>query len=88
LKVKEAVYLQYGNCCKKCGFVDRRALQLDHVFGGGTKERKEKQWSNASVYRDALNHPEKYQILCANCNAIKRYENKEIEIDVTFCNIT
>ena len=29
-----------GNTCKKCGFEDRRALQLDHINGGGSKERK------------------------------------------------
>ena len=84
LKVKEKVYAQYGNCCKQCGFDDRRAMQLDHVLGGGTKERKEKRWSNASVYSDALKHPEKYQLLCANCNAIKRYENMEIPVNVHY----
>jgi hypothetical protein len=84
LKIKERVYTVYGNCCKHCGFSDRRALQLDHVLGGGTKERKEKRWSSSSVYADALKNPEKYQLLCANCNAIKRYENQEIPVNVHY----
>jgi hypothetical protein len=84
LKIKERVYTQYGNRCKQCGFDDRRAMQLDHVRGGGSKERKEKRWSNASVYSDALKNPEKYQLLCANCNAIKRYENGEIPNNVHY----
>lgn len=84
LKAKEQVYAQYGNCCKHCGLRDRRALQLDHVLGGGTKERKEKRWSSASVCADALKRPEKYQLLCANCNAIKRYDNMEIPINVHY----
>jgi hypothetical protein len=86
LVIKEKVYTQYEDKCGHCGFTDRRALQLDHVLGGGTKERKEKRWSNASVYSDALKHPEKYQLLCANCNAIKRYENGEIPNNVHYCN--
>ena len=28
------------NKCLKCGFSDRRALQIDHINGGGIKERR------------------------------------------------
>ena len=28
--------------CMICGFTDPRALQIDHVNGGGAKERKER----------------------------------------------
>jgi hypothetical protein len=55
-------------------------LQLDHVNGGGTCERKQKRWGNTRVYMDALAHPAKYQLLCANCNWIKRHENGEIKV--------
>ena len=62
------------SCCK-CGFDDIRALQIDHINGGGLKHFK----SHTSVgyYKSMLDEPEKYQLLCANCNWIKRYENKE-----------
>src|SRR5881394_22666 len=29
-----------GGRCVQCGFDDARALQIDHVHGGGNKERK------------------------------------------------
>lgn len=67
-----------GNKCVKCGFSDIRALQIDHVNGGGKKELKSLrgQWRN--LYRMVLiDKTGKYQCLCANCNWIKRYENEE-----------
>ncbi len=33
-----------GGKCIRCGFTDERALQLDHVDGGGVKELKETYW--------------------------------------------
>jgi len=33
----------FGCFCAKCGFDDRRALQVDHIEGGGRKERKGKE---------------------------------------------
>ena len=59
-----------GGVCKKCGFSDVRALQIDHINGGGVKELKK-------VIRSVLNKENKYQLLCANCNWIKRVLNKE-----------
>lgn len=65
----------------RCGFDDRRALQLDHIWGGGTKDRRRLRPNG--VYREALRMIEsgtvaqKYQLLCANCNWIKRFEKGE-----------
>jgi len=67
--------------CKACGYSkDWRALQIDHVNSNGTKERKlmshgwaYKFWKKALVER-----PQDYQVLCANCNFIKRYEKDEL----------
>ncbi len=64
----------FGGCCAKCGYSDHRALQLDHIKGGGTKEYRA---LGKGVYHRALAHPEDYQILCANCNLIKATENRE-----------
>jgi hypothetical protein len=64
-----------GGKCVRCGFTDYRALQIDHIDGGGLKELKE--IGNHGVYKNAYIHPEKYQVLCANCNWIKKVENKE-----------
>ena len=66
-----------GGKCVKCGFSDVRALQIDHISGGGNKEYK-KHGGMYGVYKNVLLEPEKYQLLCANCNWIKRFENKEV----------
>lgn len=71
-----------GGVCKHCGFSDTRALQIDHVNGGGTKERKSFGHSASSLFRKVRESIEagsfEYQLLCANCNWIKREENCEL----------
>jgi hypothetical protein len=62
--------------CAKCGFNDVRAIQIDHINGGGVAHFKSS-ISSTSYYSSMLYELEKYQLLCANCNSIKRYENKE-----------
>src|SRR5579872_1127198 len=68
----------FGNKCKRCGFSDARALQMDHIHG----RKGEKRIGNVDQrYRFVRDFPEKakstYQLLCANCNFIKREENHE-----------
>jgi hypothetical protein len=68
-----------GTECSKCRFADRRALQIDHVAGGGYTERKTIP-SGSRLHRYILSGKadlKKYQILCANCNWIKKFENNE-----------
>lgn len=69
-----------GNCCKRCGFSDERALQIDHINGGGVQELRNT--PSYARYRWIRDNPEeakkKYQVLCANCNWIKRHENNEV----------
>ena len=67
-----------GGECVRCGFNDERALQVDHIDGGGNKERIALNGANASVYRRVLaTNGVGYQLLCANCNWIKRAERQE-----------
>ena len=69
-----------GTVCVKCGFSDIRALQIDHVNGDGSKERKARKYKgnfHAHVLKSFLAGENKYQLLCANCNWIKRVENNE-----------
>ena len=74
--LKLRVYDALGNKCVHCGFEDVRALQIDHINGGGAKDRKGK--SVSMFYRQVLRvNCEGYQLLCANCNWIKRHENGE-----------
>ena len=68
-----------GQCCK-CGFSDPRALQFDHINGGGSKERnKLTRLFYGVVIESILKNENKYQLLCANCNWIKRTENNELK---------
>ena len=64
-----------GGKCNVCGWSDVRALQIDHVNGGGSKEHK--LLGEVKVYRRVLAYPNEYQLLCANHNSLKRYENSE-----------
>lgn len=71
-----------GGQCVRCGECDLRCLQLDHINGGGNKETKTTFNRNRrNMYRYYINNPkelyQKYQILCANCNWKKRYDNHE-----------
>ena len=77
-KLRKEIVAQYGGKCARCGFDDIRALQIDHLNGAGAKHRKEVVsaylilgWLKRNKY------PKGFQILCANCNWIKRFENNE-----------
>lgn len=72
-----------GGKCINCGFSDIRALQIDHINGGGSKERKELKCGgnfHRLVLKSFLNNENKYQLLCANCNWIKRVVNEELNM--------
>ncbi len=77
-----------GGCCTNpfgqhiLPYTDGRALQFDHINGGGQKQIKEKfKGSGGVMVAYYLKHPEEaqkdLQILCANCNWIKRHEKRE-----------
>lgn len=75
-KLKKLIYEILGDKCVKCGFDDKRALQMDHINNDGYKER----WAgtnDANRYLKVLKDPSRFQILCANCNWIKRYEKED-----------
>lgn len=75
-----------GGKCKQCGYSDVRALHIDHINGGGGRERRALH-QNAfylSIISQAENDIEsflsKYQLLCANCNAIKLASKEQNKI--------
>lgn len=78
-RLRDAVLVLLGGVCVRCGFSDRRALQIDHIKGNGFIERKILQTLPALCRKILrMNDPSReYQILCANCNWIKRVENEE-----------
>jgi hypothetical protein len=77
LKVKLELFEKLGGVCQKCGFEDHRALQIDHVNNDGYIDRVYTNKLNAITrYRYIMADTSgKYQLLCANCNFIKKYEN-------------
>lgn len=79
-KLKVLVHLG-GACCVRCRFSDLRVLQIDHIHGGGCKERRSIGGYNGILNRILSMSPDQakqeYQVLCANCNVIKKHENRE-----------
>jgi len=76
-RLRDRVYVKLGNRCAKCGFADARALQIDHVQGGGRRDVARYR-SRTSYLKAVLEDTAgSYQLLCANCNMIKCVENKE-----------
>jgi NADPH-dependent 7-cyano-7-deazaguanine reductase QueF len=75
-KLKLKVFEKLGNKCVRCGITDIRVLQIDHVNGHGNKEHKELK-DYGFMLKVLADTEGNYQLLCANCNWIKRYENKE-----------
>lgn len=76
-KLRQQVIAHLGGKCCRCGFGDWRALQVDHVNGGGVVERQLINGTGALMRKVLADTTGKYQLLCANCNWIKRYENGE-----------
>ena len=84
IELKIKVYNLLGNKCINpyniehgpIFLTDIRCLQIDHINGNGKKEYKK--WHSTSTYlRHILKNIDDYQLLCANCNWIKRKINKE-----------
>jgi len=75
---RQKVIEHYGRSCVKCGYdEDDRALQIDHINGGGRQHRKvELKGNQAKFMKYVLDHPEDFQLLCANCHAIKTEEER------------
>ena len=85
---KNKVFDKFGRRCSnpECkwinadgtrGCTDESCLQIDHVFNDGYKERKTV--ARTTLYNKVLADIEgRYQILCANCNWIKKdmYERR------------
>lgn len=80
-EVKKTILERYGPNCVHCGFSDPRALQLDHIDDNGATERESlgnRMFSGYRFYQYLIKMglPDGYQVLCANCNAIKEWERQ------------
>ena len=71
------------DCLVPNGCSDVRCLQIDHVNSNGSQEIKEFGDNGYMYLRHILQNirmgSRDYQLLCANCNVIKRIEKKEFK---------
>lgn len=78
-ELRDEIVLLLGSICIQCEFSDVRALQIDHVNAGGAAERKRLGTDITYLCKILKSAREKgseeYQLLCANCNWIKRYSD-------------
>jgi len=77
LKLRLQTLEAYGNKCACCGETQLAFLAIDHINGGGTKERKASN-GGTQVFRRLRreNWPSGYQVLCHNCNMAKAFYEK------------
>ncbi len=76
LRLRQEIIDAYGGKCAnpECGIADTDVLCVDHIHDDGFKERKSGSYGSKFYYRlRAEGFPkDRYQLLCANCNMIKR----------------
>jgi hypothetical protein len=72
-KIRKEIISYYGGKCSCCGETEIVFLVIDHINGGGCKERKIR-GHGSQFYRwlKKENFPSGYQVLCHNCNFAKR----------------
>jgi len=59
----------YGGKCNCCGEAQYKFLGLDHLLGGGGKERRIRSTEQTSrMILDGRLPKDQYQLLCHNCN--------------------
>ncbi len=76
LKIEVIKHYSKTLSCKKCGIDDIRVLSMDHINGGGNKHIKQI-GGNLYHWIKRKGFPSGFQVLCMNCQFIKRIENKE-----------
>ena len=80
-RLKEEVLGHYSPNlkCQRCRFSDIRALSIDHKAGHGRSHRKKLNIEGDKFYSwlRRNNYPTGFQVLCMNCQWIKRSENME-----------
>lgn len=78
-KLRLEVLVHYGGNppkCVCCGETLYKFLSIDHINGGGHKERLKYGMGSRGLYIHLRNEfPDGYQVLCMNCNWGKRMNN-------------
>lgn len=66
--LRQKALAAFGGACQRCGYsACVRALQFHHVRKGERRATLARHTGTATA-RDAIAHPERYTLLCANCH--------------------
>lgn len=80
-KLRQHLLVALGGKCVRCGETDWRCLQVDHIHGHGRQHIRTAATSTVMyqnrILREIKNGSKEYQLLCANCNWRKMYEQNE-----------
>jgi 5-methylcytosine-specific restriction endonuclease McrA len=73
LRMRAKAIARMGGRCVHCGFDDARALVFDHVkpVRRGLRGVRKSGHTGVDTHRAVLKGSKAYQLLCANCHAIK-----------------
>jgi hypothetical protein len=77
-KIRWEALMHYSDgrlVCACCGESEYDFLSIDHIQGGGTKQRKEQRAIGQELYYwlKKNEYPEGFQVLCYNCNCAKGF---------------
>jgi hypothetical protein len=64
---RKAVLKHYGTVCFCCGEWREEFLTVDHIFGGGSKHKRERK-RDIYIWLVKHNFPPEYRTACFNCN--------------------
>src|SRR3990167_2010786 len=69
-KIKQTLFDVYGRKCACCGETTEEFLTLEHIKGQNGKKYK----SGYEAWKEAIKEykPDLYEVLCMNCNFVKR----------------
>jgi hypothetical protein len=74
-------YKILGDKCCKCGYDKWPALQIDHKTDQIGRHDPRRKAAAFKLHKFIREHPEEakkeFQLLCANCNWLKRWEERE-----------
>lgn len=73
-KVRCQVMKLLGGECRRCGMIDIRALQVNHINGDGHNDAQNKTTLFYAHILKGLRSRDDLELLCANCNLIYEYE--------------
>lgn len=77
-KLRHEVFTKLGGKCVACGVSDYRVLQLNHINGGGHRQREERKLVGdkllLAILKGTIDNA-LFDVRCANCNMLHAREN-------------